>query len=107
MADLVLAAKLSKVAKPLCAPIGVNVLKHTWVVLDVSPERIEGLTSLLAAAPEHTDIVGAVVDEHTAVDGSVQRGLVGTEEVATQPGSRRHSNARLGSLRATQGALDA
>ena len=104
MADLVLAAKLSKVAKPLCASIGVNVLKHTWVVLDVSLERIEGLTSLLAAAPEHTDIVGAVVDEHTAVDGSVQRGLVGTEEVATQPGSRRHSNARLGSLRATQGA---
>jgi hypothetical protein len=83
LADLVLAAKLSKVSKPLCASIGVNVLKHTWVVLDVSLERIEGLTSLLAAAPEHTDIVGAVVDEHTAIDGSVQRGLVGTEEVAT------------------------
>ena len=104
LADLVLVAKLSKVSKPLCPAIGMNVLKHAWVVLDVALEHVEGLMSLLAAATKHTDTVGTVVDEHTTVDGSVQCRLVGTEKITAQPGPRQHLNVQLGGLHMTQSA---
>ena len=58
LAYAVVATELGKVAKPFGAPVSVNVLEHTSMVLNVVLERVNGLASFLAAAAEHADIAG-------------------------------------------------